>query len=252
MFKNRLLSIFKDGLKSTFSPPVMKNTMTVLDFTKPYELSQIITRCDQELGGYSTCFMEIDRVQNKPLTCAHFHGILNLDTPKKNPKVLHSGWAMFRTKHKNNYQHKLFYLTDYFGNYKWDFSFYHSLVLRVKGDNRKYFLNIQTDNPSRTDLFQHRIFLNNPGKWETVIIPLDDFVLTNRGRLANQYQSEMERERIKSIGIGITDGQYGPYSLYIENIKVLCDSDLWETIRNTRSENNQPIDDVKSIEDAKS
>jgi NADH dehydrogenase [ubiquinone] 1 alpha subcomplex assembly factor 1 len=101
----------------------------------------------------------------------------------------------------------------------WDWENYHNVVLRVKGDHRKYFVNIQAHTPVYTDLYQHRLFLNTPGEWETVTIPIDDFVLTNRGII--QHQALLDRTKVKSVGIGLTDGQFGPYSLFIKDIKAV-------------------------------
>ena len=95
------------------------------------------------------------------------------------------------------------------GNSYWDWSNYSSLVLRVKGDRRKYLVNIQTNTPLVTDLFQHRLFLNHPGEWETVVIPLNDFVMTNWGVI--QDGSEINKSEVKTVGIGLLDKQYGPY-----------------------------------------
>lgn len=57
-----------------------------------------------------------------------------------------------------------------FGTPCWDTSLFRYLALHVKGDKRKYFVNIQTDGVVKTDLFQHRLFLRTPGEWETVMV----------------------------------------------------------------------------------
>ncbi|CDK29460.1 unnamed protein product [Kuraishia capsulata CBS 1993] len=233
---------FLSGIKSLFTVPEFKESLTLLDFANAYDIQKVITRCDQELGGYSTVNMDVAR-DTKPngerTACAHFHGNLSLNLPKTRPDVSQSGWAMWRTKNKNNYQHKIAYISDRFANFWWDFGPYQAMVLRLKTDtpHRKFLLNVQTDTMSRTDLFQHRLFLNTPGKWETVILPIDDFVLTNRGFIQKQYQGEMEKDRIKSVGMGILDKQYGYYSLYIESIKVMTGNALAEAIQLAREEN---------------
>lgn len=140
----------------------------------------------------------------------HFHGVLNLDPPPNRPDVLYSGYAMFRTKD----QPTGFLNSPTF----WDWDNYHNLVLKVKGDHRKYFVNIQAQTAVATDVYQHRLFLNTPGKWETVTIPIDDFVLTNRGVI--QHQSSLDRTKVKTVGIGLLDNQFGPYSLFIDSISV--------------------------------
>ncbi|CAD6885263.1 unnamed protein product [Tilletia laevis] len=66
----------------------------------------------------------------------------------------------------------------------------------------RFFVNIQTDGPVTSDLFQHRLFLD-PSKldeWQTVIIPFDSFVLTNTGTVTLSPLTMM-REKIRTIGI---------------------------------------------------
>ncbi|SOV04668.1 related to complex I intermediate-associated protein CIA30 precursor, mitochondrial [Ustilago sp. UG-2017a] len=66
----------------------------------------------------------------------------------------------------------------------------------------KFFVNVQTDGPVTSDLFQHRLYLheNKGSDWQTVIIPFDDFVLTNTGQVSNS-QVSMMREKIRTVGI---------------------------------------------------
>ncbi len=172
-------------------------------------------RSDQELGGFSTANFDVEN------GVGHFHGYLNLDPPPNRPDIMYSGYAMFRTK-----DHPKTYL----GNENfWDWSPYHHVEMRVKGDNRKYFVNIQADSSIITDIYQHRLFLNNPGNWETVVIPIDDFVLTNWGNI--QEQTGIERDRVKTIGIGLLDKQFGPFNLYIDYIKVLTAAGVKQRVK---------------------
>lgn len=206
------------GLNSTFKTLFKKpqesgkSILTVLDFkNKPQQsLDNILIRSDQEIGGYSTAAFDITN------NTGHFHGNLNLDLPKNNPEITRSGYAMFRTKDQ-----KESWLS---GSNYWDWSNYQSLALRVKGDNRKYLVNIQANTPLVTDLFQHRLFLDKPGEWETVVIPLNDFVMTNWGVI--QDGSEINKSEVKTIGIGLLDKTYGPFNLYIDWIKVLTEAEV--------------------------
>ncbi|KAG7194256.1 uncharacterized protein KQ657_004976 [Scheffersomyces spartinae] len=205
------------GLQSTFSrffkggetDTVVRAVLTVLDFKRfPQEsLDNIITRCDQEIGGYST--VAVDYVPETQT--GRFTGYLNLDLPKDNPEITRSGYAMFRTKD----QKESWLVGDRF----WDWSQFSSLVLRVRGDRRKYLVNIQANTPLITDLFQHRLFLNTPGEWETVVIPLNDFVMTNWGVI--QDGCELNKNEVKTFGIGLLDKQYGPFNLDIDWVKVM-------------------------------
>lgn len=197
---------------------------SVLNFKKyPEESSSmVLTRSDQELGGYSTANFDIDHQEK----CGHFHGTLSLDLPKDNPEVTRSGYAMFRTKDQKGFLA--------FGDSYWDWTNYSSLVLRVKGDRRKYLVNIQANTPLVTDLFQHRLFLHHPGQWETVVIPLDDFVMTNWGVI--QDGSELNKSEVKSVGIGLLDKQYGPFSLKVDWIKVMTGAEVAKVARRSRLE----------------
>lgn len=201
-----LKSPFKSLFKKTidYNAPVL----TVLDFkAKPQEsLNNILVRSDKEIGGYSEANFTIS-----PDSTAKFYGNLNLDLPKDNPEMTRSGYAMFRTKDL-----KESWLS---GSNYWDWNQYQSLALRVRGDNRKYLVNLQANTPLVTDLFQHRLFLETPGDWETVIIPLNDFVMTNWGVIQNDL--EINKAEIKTIGIGLLDKTYGPFNLDIDWIKVI-------------------------------
>jgi NADH dehydrogenase [ubiquinone] 1 alpha subcomplex assembly factor 1 len=197
-----------------------KTVSTILDFkSQPQQsLDKILIRSDKEIGGYSTANFSVEN------GCGQFQGYLNLDLPKDNPEVTRSGYAMFRTKDQ-----KESWLS---GSNYWDWSNYQSLALRVKGDTRKYLVNIQANTPLVTDLFQHRLFLDTPGEWETVVIPLNDFVMTNWGVI--QDGSEINKLEVKTIGIGLLDKQYGPFSLEIDWIKVMTGTEVENLARNAR------------------
>lgn len=200
----------------------LKDSETVISFKNPDVLSKLLVRTDQELGGFSTAEVEVDEDRKIGI----FHGNLNLDTPPNRPDIVYSGYAMFRTKDIPR---------GLFGGYNfWDWDHYHHVVLRVRGDHRKYIVNIQSRTPFLTDLHQHRLFLNDPGNWETVVIPIDDFVLTNRGVI--QHQALMDRTAVKSIGIGILDNQYGPFKLEIDYIKVMVGDDIAKEMRRKREQ----------------
>ena len=216
------------GLKAPFAKIFnkpnfdIKPYQTILDFKNAEEsIANILTRSDQEMGGYSTVHFDMDPVTHT----AKFHGILNLDLPKDKPEVTRSGYAMFRTKDQGE-----LWLS---GDSYWDWSHYSALVLRVNGDRRKYLVNIQANTPLITDLFQHRLFLNTPGEWETVVIPLNDFVMTNWGVI--QDGSTLNKNEVKTIGIGLLDKQYGPFNLNIDWIKVMTGEEVERFTQQSRN-----------------
>ncbi|KAL4952119.1 complex I intermediate-associated protein 30-domain-containing protein [Aspergillus filifer] len=53
--------------------------------------------------------------------------------------------------------------------------------------------------------------------WETVLLPFNSFVRTNQG-LVVEPQTSIIRQRVKSVGIGLTDRVEGPYDLRIHRI----------------------------------
>ncbi|KAJ5624609.1 complex I intermediate-associated protein 30 mitochondrial [Penicillium lagena] len=53
--------------------------------------------------------------------------------------------------------------------------------------------------------------------WETVLLPFHSFVRTNHGYVV-EPQTSLLRQRVKSIGIGLTDRIEGPYDLRIHKI----------------------------------
>ncbi|KAL3436800.1 complex I intermediate-associated protein 30-domain-containing protein [Aspergillus tetrazonus] len=53
--------------------------------------------------------------------------------------------------------------------------------------------------------------------WETILLPFNSFVRTNHG-LVVEPQTSIIRQRVKSVGIGLTDRVEGPYDLRIHRI----------------------------------
>jgi NADH dehydrogenase [ubiquinone] 1 alpha subcomplex assembly factor 1 len=53
--------------------------------------------------------------------------------------------------------------------------------------------------------------------WETILLPFNSFVRTNHG-LVVEPQTSIIRQRVKSVGIGLTDRVEGPYDLRIHRV----------------------------------
>ncbi|KAJ2995487.1 hypothetical protein NUW58_g1258 [Xylaria curta] len=94
---------------------------------------------------------------------------------------------------------------------------YTYLALRIRSDGRSYLVNVQTESVVPTDLHQHRLFAKRPGEWETVLIKWNDFVRTNHGFVV-EPQTEMLRQKVRTLGIGLTDRVPGSFNLCIERI----------------------------------
>lgn len=119
------------------------------------DISHWATGSDKDIGGFSQAYLEVTSEG-----AGKFHGEISLELPS-NREIKQSGYAAMRTKQREQTM---------FGTPCWDTSLFRYLALHVKGDKRKYFVNIQTDGVVKTDLFQHRLFLRTPGQWETVMV----------------------------------------------------------------------------------
>jgi monofunctional biosynthetic peptidoglycan transglycosylase len=92
------------------------------------------------------------------------------------------------------------------------------ILLRVRGDGKRYQLRLH---PGRRydGVAYAASFDAPPGQWTTVVLPLDAFEPTFRGRRP-QGAKPLEPARIGQIGIMITDKQEGPFRLEVEWIGV--------------------------------
>lgn len=167
---------------------------------------------DELIGGATRTSIEPARDASQasegPFTCARFHGTISTALPAGKPKIKRSGYAAFRTPDQS---------PTLFGRAFWDIDPYTYLGLRIKSDGRSYFVNVQTEGVEPTDLHQHRLFAKRPGEWETVLVRWNDFVRTNYGFVV-EPQTELLRQKVKTIGIGLTDRVDGPFELCIKSL----------------------------------
>ncbi|PHH82021.1 hypothetical protein CDD82_7277 [Ophiocordyceps australis] len=180
-------------------------------FDSPEVVRDCIVMSDEIIGGSSACNLDFVKPQSPPQDgpChARFHGFISTELPLDRPKVERSGFAAFRTPNQS---------PTVFGRSVWDIDPYIYLALRIKSDGRAYFINIQTESVEPTDLHQHRLFAKRPGQWETVMVKWNDFVRTNHGFVV-EPQTELLRQKVRTIGIGLTDRVKGPFDLCIQSI----------------------------------
>lgn len=163
---------------------------------------------DGDMGGFSTVsFTHHAQVAAAPAH-AMFKGNISLDLPPNRRDIQRSGYAAWRTRDRAR---------TLFGQAYYNIDIYRYLALRVKSDGRKYFVNIQTDSVVPTDLHQHRLHARTPGEWETVVISLKEFVRTNYG-MPVEPVTEILKDKITSVGIGLTDRTPGPFELCIADV----------------------------------
>lgn len=187
------------------------------DFHDKDSVNSCVVMCDDLIGGFSKSNLDLITSAStssssspppSPSSYARFHGSISTALPADKPKVKRSGYAAFRTPDQPS---------TLFGRALWDIDPYTYLALRIKADHRSYFINVQTEGVEPSDLHQHRLFAKNPGQWETVMVRWNDFVRTNYGFVV-EPQTELLRQKVKTVGIGLTDRVEGPFELCIERI----------------------------------
>lgn len=167
-----------------------------------------ITRSDVDSGGFSQVALDHVPADSSEPAHARFHGRISVELPPDKPQIHRSGYAMFRNNDRP---------PTIFGKSLWDVDAYAYLALHVKSDGRKYFVNIQTESIVYTDIHQHRLYARRPGEWETILIKWNEFVRTNYGQPV-EPQSEILTQKVRTVGIGLTDGVPGPFDLAINKI----------------------------------
>ena len=163
---------------------------------------------DADIGGFSSSNLDYYPATASEPSHSRFHGSISTELPSNNPEVQRTGYAGWRTRDMGS---------TIFGRSVWDIDPYAYCALRIKSDGRNYFVNVQTDSIIPTDLHQHRLYARRPGEWETVLIDWNEFVRTNHGVMV-QPQAEIMRQKVKSVGISLTDRIPGPYDLCIARI----------------------------------
>ena len=163
---------------------------------------------DRTVGGFTKASLDHVPASSTDPAHARFHGTISVELPTNRPQVQRTGYAAWRNKDR---------APTLFGRMLWDIDPYTYLALRVKSDGRKYFVNVQTDSIVETDIHQHRLYAAKPGEWETVLIKWHEFVRTNHGTVV-EPQTEMLRQKVKTVGIGLIDRIPGPFDLSISQV----------------------------------
>lgn len=209
-FKKGLsFAINMEGIKGPSGP------LELFSFSKPESLEDCKTMSDIEIGGSSESNLDWVPPENSEDTGpdasgghARFYGSISTKLPSNRLEIKRTGYAAWRTQDQKR---------TIFGKSIWNIDQYAYLAIRVKSDGRPYFINLQTESIVPTDLHQHRLFVKRPGEWETVIVPWNDFVRTNHG-FPVEPQTELLRQKVKSVGLGLTDRKPGPFEVCVGRI----------------------------------
>lgn len=89
-----------------------------------------------------------------------------------------------------------------------------TLVLRVRGDGKRYKLRLH-DDAQRDGVAFEAAFDTVVGEWQELALPLDTFRPVWRGRPV-RGAPPLERGRVTMVGLMISDGQDGPFTLELD------------------------------------
>ncbi|KAJ6444131.1 complex I intermediate-associated protein 30 [Purpureocillium lavendulum] len=226
-------SVFGEPLGSNFDfidiRERLYDAIDSMQATRPLLAKGFLARSVDELKRRSSIAWKLEAVKgpNGPRPLYDFHSMAsvndcilmsdnliggssesNLDFIDRSETDTNDGYAAFRTPDQP---------PTIFGKSVWDIDPYTYLAMRIKSDGRSYFINLQTEAVEPTDLHQHRLFAKRPGQWETVMVKWNDFVRTNHGFVV-EPQTELLRQKVRSVGIGLTDRIEGPFELCIAQV----------------------------------
>jgi len=105
----------------------------------------------------------------------------------------------------------------------WDLGSCSGIVIRVRGDGKRYKLNLKTD--SALDGVMYRVpFETREGEWQTLRFPFSRFRASFRGREVPDAPP-LDPARIASFGLLISDKQAGPFRLELAWIGAFSERD---------------------------
>jgi hypothetical protein len=164
------------------------DAMRLLDFVEPDEVALFRPVDDVVMGGVSRSRFE----QAEP-GVARFSGEVSLEQG--------GGFASVRTPPRD-----------------WGAQGARALLLRVRGDGRRYKLTLRTDDAFDGVQYQAR-FEPAAGEWTVVQLPLADFTASFRGRPVSGAPP-LDPAAIRALGFMISDRQAGPFELLVDWIAV--------------------------------
>ncbi|MCK6410167.1 MAG: CIA30 family protein [Thauera sp.] len=167
--------------------PAMHQTLFVFD--QPESIASWSAIDDRVMGGMSRSVLRFD-----PAGHAVFAGVVSADN--------NGGFASMRSRVSQPPVGEL-----------------DALELDVRGDGRRYKLNLRTDHGFDGINYQ-AAFETGAGTWTRAHLPLAAFRPTHRGRPVAGAPS-LHGTRIEQLGLMIADRQFGPFALAIRSIGVI-------------------------------
>ncbi len=98
-----------------------------------------------------------------------------------------------------------------------DFSGYDGITINARGDLKTYKVNLRTDDSFDGIVYQARVQPGS-GQWNDYRLPFSSFIPTFRGKIQAQAEP-LHTSCIATIGLMLSDKQFGDFCLEIRNIK---------------------------------
>ena len=165
---------------------LMSNSQVLFDFHKESDIDNWNIIDDVVMGGRSSGRFFLNNSGN-----AVFRGLVSLEN--------NGGFSSVRYRFDPK-----------------DIDVYDKIVLRIKGDGKRYQLRIKTD---KFDRFSYISYFQTTGVWETIEIPLRSMFPTFRGIRLNK--SNYPGKVIEEIGFLVGNKTAEPFQLEIDWIGLL-------------------------------
>jgi len=179
-------------------------------FRSKEDLSQLILTVDSDWGeGYSAA--ELD---SSPLGHAVLRGELSTRVPADG-RTQAAGYVNIATKPKMKSFAREFLMEH------WEF--YTHLTMNVRGDGRKYMINLQVKRDFDilwNDRWHYPLFTRGGPYWQYVKIPWSKFYLGSKGKIQDKQQKVPLSRGVVGMSISLMDGHSGPFQLELKDISL--------------------------------
>jgi monofunctional biosynthetic peptidoglycan transglycosylase len=110
-----------------------------------------------------------------------------------------------------------------------DLADFDGLLIRIRGDGRRYAMTLRTDLRIRAGSYRAR-FETAADEWVEIFLPFEEFEATSFGRVLNNAPA-LNRKKIESFGFLLADKNEGPFRLEVDWIKAISRSDVTNVLQ---------------------
>ncbi|KAG6615192.1 Complex I intermediate-associated protein 30, mitochondrial precursor [Phytophthora cinnamomi] len=126
---------------------------------------------------------------------------------------------------------------------------YEGITMRIMTDGRQYRMNVQMESWNPFNLYMGFI-RTPPNEWVDVTLPFRDFLLTAKGFVKLDDETELDPSKLKSVGFAIADQKEGDFEMRIQWIKAVAQLDPSDKDdRNNSDDDDDRYDNSKNSTD---